>query len=571
MKKHIITIIIIAILLFGLVGGFWYFNQNKDSDVMYQEDAIEYFELLQGEQFGVVDKKGNMIIEPIYSNVFIPRKSVDVFFCYEDNLNYKILNKTGNELFENYEEVTPIIGSLFERYEYRNLLRYKEEDKYGLMDTAGVRKTRAMYDKIEALDDDTGIYKVTVDGKIGLLKADAKVLIPPKYENITAKSTFHYDKDEFNVGYELRDLVNSEPKYGFASSNGKILLKPKFENIIKTDMSSDDYYLIVQENGRKGLFKNNKRIIKSKYQEIALGTNLAIVKEYQRYGLYSLDGRELISPRFDEFKLFGKYVTFVDGENEYTYDGIGNKIAGSEFLIISDVSNKNYLIVADKNNKMTLIIDGVSLPERYDNLRYVFEDYFIFEENKKMGIFEVNKGVVIPAEFDVINQIYGTNIIKAIKGNDVSLYNRELYLINFAKKFTEEKIKDKSLLFIYNSTDAKYLDFDGHEIENINILDKKYYAKKEGSKWGFVDKDQNIVLRPKYDMVTEFNDYGFASVRVGKKWGVIDETLEEVIKPQYEFENRESMPKFINKFLLEENFKGLVIDIDKSEVTKVSN
>ncbi len=567
MKKYIITVIVI--LIFVLAGIFWYLNQNKEEQ--YQEEAIEYFELLQGEHFGVVDKKGNMIIEPIYSAVIIPRHSVDVFFCYADNLNYKVLNKEGTELFKNYEEVDPIIGSLTERYEYRELLKYKEQGKLGLMDTNGTRKTRAMYDKIEALEDDSGTYNVTFEGKVGLLRRDGKVLIPPKYDNITSRSTFHYNEDEFNIGYELKELVGSEPKYGFASSTGKILLKTKYETISKADISFDDYYLIVQEKGRKGLFKNNKRLIKSKYQEIAVGTNLAVIKEYNRYGLYSLDGRELISPRFDEFKLFGKYVTFIDDENEYTYDGIGNPIAGSEFLVISDVPDKNYIIVADQNNKMTLIVDGRALPERYDNLRYAFEDYFIFEENAKMGIFEVNQGVVLPPEFDVINKVYGTNIIKTVKNNEVSLYNKELYLIDFSKIFIEERIANKNLLFIYNNTDAKYLDFDGYEVENINVLDKEYFAKKDGSKWGFIDKAQNILLKPQYDMVTEFNEFGFASVKLDDRWGVINENFEEIVHPQYEFKNRNSMPKFINKFLLEENFKGLVIDIDNSEFTKVSN
>lgn len=566
MKKYIV--IVIVILIFILAGAFWYFNQNKETE--YQEEAIEYFELLQGENFGVIDKKGNIIIEPIYSTVIIPRHSVDVFFCYSDNLNYKVFDNKGQELFKNYEEVSPIIGSLAERYEYRDLLKYKEQGKYGLMDTSGARKTRAMYDKIEALEDDSGTYKVVFESQVGLLTRDAKVLITPKYDDIIAKSTFHFDKDEFNIGYELKDLTAYEPKIGFASSSGKILLKPRFESVKKTDISDEDYYLIVQEKGRKGLYKNNKKLIKSKYQEIAVGTNLAVVKEYNSYGLYSLDGRELISPRFDDFKMFGKYVTFIDGENEYTYDGIGNQIAGSEFLIISDVPGKNYIIVADKNDKMTLIVDGRALTERYENITYVFDNYFIFKENEKMGIFEASQGVVLPAEFDIINRVYGTNIIKAIKDDEISLYNKELYIIDFPKKFTEERITKKDLLFIYTNNNAKYLDFDGYEVENINVLDQKYYAVKEGNKWGFINKKEEVVLKPKYDMVTEFNEFGYASVKLGDKWGVIDETFNEIISPQYNFKNTETMPRFVYKFLLEENFKGFAIAMDNFEFTKIS-
>lgn len=565
MKKYIL-IIIIAILV--IILCIFFMNNKKDT---YKEGVVEYFQLVQGEHYGVIDKKGNILIEPIYSNVVIPDLSKDVFFCYSDNLNYKILNKEGTEIFKNFEEVSLIIGTLPERYEYRNLLKYKEQGKFGLIDASGVRKTRAMYDKIEALENDYKTYRVELDDKVGLLNFKGEVLIKAKYRDITAKNTFNFSRDLTGVGYELKEIVKSEPKYGFADNTGKILLSPKYESIIKTDTSFDDYYLIVQEKGRKGLFKNNRRLIKSIYQEIAVAGTAIVVKEYNKYGMFSLDGRELISPRFDRFKIFGKYVTFVDGENEYTYDGIGNQVAGTEFLIISDVQDKNYIIVSDKNNKSTLIVDGRVIQERYDDIRYAFDDYFIFQDNEKMGVFEVNKGVVLSAEYDYIINLYGTNIIKAIKGNEMTLYNKELYIIDFPKKFVEEKLINADLILIYTDTDMKYLDFNGNEVNKIDVLDKKYYASKEGKKWGFIDKSGNIVLQPKYDMVSEFNDYGFASIRLGNKWGVINEDLEEIVEPQYEFKDRETIPRFVSKFLLEENIKGLVIDITTQEVTNIEN
>ena len=122
MKKYIL-IIIIAILV--IILCIFFINNKKDT---YKEGVVEYFQLVQGEHYGVIDKKGNILIEPIYSNVVIPDLSKDVFFCYSDNLNYKILNKEGTEIFKNFEEVSPIIGTLLERYEYRNLLNIKTKE-----------------------------------------------------------------------------------------------------------------------------------------------------------------------------------------------------------------------------------------------------------------------------------------------------------------------------------------------------------------------------------------------------------------------------------------------------------
>lgn len=566
MKKRYIFVILIILILIGF-GVFYYLK--KDNVVETKKESIEYFQLFHEENFGVIDKKGNIIIEPIYSNVVIPRHSKDIFFCYSDNIRYKVLNKEGTELFTEFEEVTPIIGSLVERYEYRELLRYKEQGKYGLIDTESNRITRAIYDKIEALDDDYRTYRVVLNDKVGLLDPKGKVLLKPRYDDIVASASFNFSADFGSVGYELKEVTPNEEKYGFASNTGKVLLKPRFESVIKADISSSDYYIIVQEKGRKGLYKNNKRIIDSKYQEIICGTTSIVVKEYGKYGLYSLEGQELINPRFDQYKMFGKYVTLVDGEKEYTYDGVGNQVAGSEFMIISDVPDKNYIIVSDSNNKKTLIIDGRVVQDRYDEIIYAFDDFFIFQKDEKMGVLQVNKGVILDPEYDYINNIYGTNIIKAIKGKESTMYNKEMYAINFSKVFNEEKIPNTDILLLHNKTDSIYLDNDGYEVKNTDILDREYYAKKEGNKWGFVDKNNNFVLKPKYDFASEFNEYGFASVRIGDKWGVINNELKEVVKPKYEFKERTTIPQFVSKYLIEENVKGLVLNIDKVEVTKV--
>lgn len=568
MKKKYIVICLIILVIIGITVV-WFLKKDKKSE--FKEESIEYFSVIHGETFGVIDKGGNILLEPIYSNVVIPRHSKDVFFCYSDNINYKILNKEGKEVLKNFEEVSPIIGTLIEKYQYRDLLRYKENGKYGLIDTDGNRITRAIYDKIQALEDDTRTYKVVIDDKTGVLNFDGSILIKARYNDIVAKSSFNFSSNPKSVGYELKEVSTTDQKYGFASNTGKIILKPKFESIIRSDISDTDYYLIVQEKGRKGLYKNSKRLIDSEYQEIACAKTAIVVKQYNKFGMFSLEGRELISPRFDYYKMFGKYVTFVDGEKEYTYDGIGNQVAGSEYIIISDVPDKNYLIVSDRNSKMTLITDGRTLPDRYEDIRYVFDDYFIFQDSGKMGIFEVNKGVVLPAEYDYISKIYGTNIIKAHKGKEVTLYNRELYRIEFAKKFTEEFLFNSETLIIYTDKDVKYLDLDGHEVENVNVINRRYYAEKDGNKWGFIDKNGNTALKAKYDMVSEFNEYGFASVRVGQKWGVINESFEEIVKPHYEFKNRDTIPKFIFKYLIEENVKGLVIDINDAEITKLEN
>ena len=46
-----------------------------------------------------------------------------------------------------------------------------------------------------------------------------------------------------------------------------------------------------------------------------------------------------------------------------------------------------------------------------------------------------------------------------------------------------------------------------------------------------------MVVEAKYDKVTEFNEFGFASVQKDGKWGAINEKGEEIVAPQYDFSN----------------------------------
>ena len=57
---------------------------------------------------------------------------------------------------------------------------------------------------------------------------------------------------------------------------------------------------------------------------------------------------------------------------------------------------------------------------------------------------------------------------------------------------------------------------------------------------------KNIIIEPKYEMVTEFNEYGFAGIKQDGKWGSIDTQGNIIAEPIYEM--TESLPDFINQY-----------------------
>jgi hypothetical protein len=53
-----------------------------------------------------------------------------------------------------------------------------------------------------------------------------------------------------------------------------------------------------------------------------------------------------------------------------------------------------------------------------------------------------------------------------------------------------------------------------------------------GNKWGFIDKNDNVVTPCIYDRLNGFSD-GVAAVCLNEKWGFIDKNGNQLIEPRY--------------------------------------
>ena len=54
-----------------------------------------------------------------------------------------------------------------------------------------------------------------------------------------------------------------------------------------------------------------------------------------------------------------------------------------------------------------------------------------------------------------------------------------------------------------------------------------------GSKYGYIDKSEEIVIEPQYEDAYSFSE-GLACVKIEDKWGYIDKAGKFVINPQYD-------------------------------------
>ena len=63
------------------------------------------------------------------------------------------------------------------------------------------------------------------------------------------------------------------------------------------------------------------------------------------------------------------------------------------------------------------------------------------------------------------------------------------------------------------------------------------FLDKKDNKYGYLDKDGNVVVEYIYDDATEQNKYGFVAVKKDGKWGVINNKGEIVQEPTYNLDD----------------------------------
>lgn len=74
------------------------------------------------------------------------------------------------------------------------MLRYKEKDKYGLIDYEGKVITKPIYEEIESLENKEGELLVKKDGKYGVISQKGACIIKNEYDGIIADG--YYDETQ---------------------------------------------------------------------------------------------------------------------------------------------------------------------------------------------------------------------------------------------------------------------------------------------------------------------------------------------------------------------------------------
>ena len=399
------AIIILIILIIILIIGFIAYNYIKKSYNVEEVVEEKYFLLLSNYNIGVIDNKGNIVIEPQYFEVHIPNPSKPIFVCYygynEETGAYrtKVVNDAGTELFTKYNKLETINLNDIETsmpYE-KNVLKYEENGKFGLIDLKGNVITKAIYDSIDGLSNKEGELLISQDGKYGVINTKGAELIKPEYDYISGDAYYTNEKKYALSGYILGITTSDGYRYGYMNYKRKKLLDTEYNELLRlggigSENTDKDILLVAKKNGQYGLVKNKKVMIDFRYQSIDYSgvNNLFIVTRSSKTGVYNSAGKKILAVKYDEVKVHETYLeTKLKDETAY-YNLLGNRIDKSTIKEEKEEEEKK-----TENS----VQSGNLIPKKKDG---------------KWGFVDANSNVIVDYKYDEVTQInqYGFAGIK---------------------------------------------------------------------------------------------------------------------------------------------------------------
>lgn len=489
---------VFSVLLGVVVVAMFFVTLSKllqDSDNIItkaKEEANKYFAVYTENKWGVINQKGDYIIQPSYDEMLIVPNKDKAIFAYTYDVNYndstyktKIINEKGETQFTQYEQIELITNhdSANVLWYENNVLKVKNNDKYGLINFEGRELLKCDYDKIEAIDGVKNAYKITKEGKVGISDNFGNLIVEVKYKDVKKL------KEDYKQAFII---LNEDNKYGIALSDRTVALECKYSDI--KPLTENNVY-VVKEDGKWKIVNSDKSInIESGFDDvIEMTTEYFVIKNNNKYGVINKKGENILEPEYtdivftygDNFivqkdKKYGVLNSRKEEKLKIEYENITYRKDADIFEITIEEETHIY----DKNfeDKLTGIISKVDADRGYLKIRingeYKFYN-FKFEEKQNTEIFPKNTIFVVKenGKYGYINK-KGEKVVECMY-NDATEQNEYGYsAINQNGKWgvlnSEGKIIVEPIYILDNNT---VIDFIGkwHLAEDINA---NYYTDK---------------------------------------------------------------------------------------------
>ncbi len=553
MNKRIVLFgVIIVVGIIVLVGIL--LNRSYESTVSIEYNFYKYY---NGEKFGLIDKNGNVLIEANYQDIIIPNPQYGIIFLLENNQVIDVVNEKNEKIFSQYENVSPIpVTGLIGEIPYeKNVLIYEEAGKKGLIDLNGKKITKANYTGIESLPYKEGELLAKTEKNVYILTSNGKEKMKLGSDvDIVADGYLDNNNSNIKSGYITSKVTNNGMMYGYIDCKGKKILDIEYDKIER--LSTEENYLIVRKNGKYGVYKNNDVIINCNYQELKYeeDMNIYFVKRGNTYGALDIKGNIIVPVEYKEIENKGVFIETLSFENERQAFALNGE-KKDNYLAYNSIEKSKYdnTYIAITNEYIYEILDTtykVVTNKEYDYIENILPElYLVREKSGKYGVLNYNNTQIVSNKYDIVQLIKDTELLQAmdVEKNITALYNK------YGNKIFEEEdilvMVQDGFVKVFCNEGVKYFTLQGTEISSTEIYkNNNIIGFYENGKWGFKNKNNEIVVEAKYDRIVEINENGFGGIKIDDKWGIIDSNGNIIVEPKFYIDDNISDPEFLNRF-----------------------
>jgi hypothetical protein len=304
-------------------------------------------------------------------------------------------------------------------------------------------------------------------------------------------------------------IVKMDDKYGMIDKTGKFIIPCTYDYINYPSGG----LILVKKNERWGYINlANKEIIAPKYEVASpFIDGLAAIKQNNKWGYINTAGKEIVPPKYDEGYNFSEGMALVKLNNKFGY--------------------------IDKTGKLII-------PCIFEGATRFSEGLAGVSENGLAGYINKSGKLVIPYQY-LFADHFKNGIARAQLKNGWGFINKaDQAVIGFRFKNVENFSEGVAL--VSSGLGWGFIDLKDHEVyprtaDRVYELQEGLAAATNGSgKYGFINKNGDVVVNYKYDETGYFNE-GMSRVGLivnnrihADKFGFIDKTGKEVIPLIYD-------------------------------------
>ena len=525
--------------------------------------------------WGLINKKGKVVLDPIYHVVEFEGNRVKAHFSKTSNL-FEINNQ--NEL-----------DQLFSNMHTLHIVNSKE------VDNKQNQKNNIELKPVYGSNLKHQIFETVING-VNLKVLDLKeVLNISSYICIDLNKHWGYIDESGRIWNSFKENLKSTVKlhYNFIGkfSNGlaTVCLAERAENV-----QSNQYNL-------KGWIEKN-----TEFNKIG------------KWGVINTKNEIVINPEYDLIKPFNNGIAWAMKNNFWgAINTKGEVVIPFLYNDMNQVANNDSLWIVTENSYTQGIVDSlgsVLVPAIFLDVKVPTEGKSIVRTNLGWQIFDVKKQKILPSVYDEILPFMdslapvrlqkkwgfvnhnGELVIKCKYQKVSHFYNGNAYIKN-DKGYDVINKKEKKVAFL--------------DAENIKENNYKIIIAEKNKLWGIANHNGTWIVAPKYLQIESFNNFnlaiahlehqklvllhslghhihehhfeeikpfvnGLALVKYGEKWGYIDTLGVYKLHPNYQeawpFEKGKAFVKIDNQYFVI-NLKGEKLSeaLNLEHVKKASN